>query len=950
MRDELAALLASHPSGLATKQIAFKLKPTATLIQITNLLSELQGQSLVKFTGTQWRWIGPPPKKALPEKPQHPHSTPHIPPPPTLPTTSSRWDEFRRLCRYYAEFVRLEERSSVRVYANRENLDFVQLTGAIDWLSLEAGRTITVHLPIAAPAFASVGTTGNRLPYWFLGLPVDVFRGKDQETGDTWTSLEPILIVSVEPKVIDAQRVELTPLGPMEVNPGWLQRRFKRKDQRVEFLATIGLSDASQHGADDEGEDAVSLQVSSFRIAVQALSTYYRDWWREYGSIDQLTKTPPLLELTQSGLHNRALLVSQPRLKYAHRLHAELSKLAEVTTVPDAELDRTALAALFPHTPPPQSQSAATVTAPLAAEYQLLNDEQRTAVEAAQRNQLTVLTGPPGTGKSVVVAHVMANMALARRSVLFASRNHQAIEAVEPKLNALVEPETLVLRPSRAWGQEAQTANWQQAIAQLLSRPAQAGAHEAMATARTRLDAALAARQQIEEQVGKRLDLADQLTQAEEAASKAQGSLPAAQQPLVGAFVGLPALAALDDLVLALQQREKPMTWWRRWLQRLHVLLQRLLRRDQERALLGDLELFLSQLATALAGRLVLPAPELRPGMAGELDQVRPFLVACELRLACEKVRKEIEALPSHEQLQESLQSAIGALHGCTMDALRHLAECSSTEISPETRQRFAEIRAALDNHQGAPNLRAFDKAFTASLVDLLQHFPLWAVSNLSAHKAMPLSAGVAELLILDEASQCDIPSVVPLLFRAKRALIVGDPMQLGHITTMQRPAELSLRSRFGLVGPLHLERFAAGSNSIYALAASSQDCEIIVQLKAHYRCHPQIAGYFNSAFYKKSLRVMTNTSLLRKLPAGAPTLRACEWTDVRGDIVAATAGCHSPAEVAEVVRQIAQLVGAKFEGSIGVVTPFRVQANRINDAVTAERILAKASIELRRT
>jgi very-short-patch-repair endonuclease len=931
LREQLTILLAERPSGLTINQIAASLRPTHALSKILDELSALQQLELVRFTGARYRWIGPPPITQPPE-PRHPPPGPLPTTPPQPPQTQSRWDEFRRLCRYYAEFVRLEERSSVRVYANKENREFVQLTGAIDWLSLEAGHTITTHLPIDAPSFASLGTTGNRLPYWFLGLPVDIYRGTDRETGETWTSLEPILIIAVEPKVVDAQRVELTPLGPMEVNPGWLQRRFQRKDQRVEFLATIGLLDEAQHGADDDGEDEVCLRLSSFRIAVQALLSYHRDWWREYGSVDQLVRTPPLGDLKEKGLYNRAVLVSQPRLKYGHRLHAELSSLADPTEVSDQDLDGTALAALFPHTAPPQP-SAADFAAPLAAEYQLLNDEQRTAVEAAQHNRLTVLTGPPGTGKSVVVAHVMANMALARRSVLFASRNHQAIEAVEPKLNAMVEPETLVLRPARPWGQEAQTANWQQAITQLLGQPAPTDTQRTQEDAREQLAQALRRRQEVELQLAHRLDLADRLGEAEHAAHQATQALTTDRQALVAAFDGLPELPALDSLVENLRLRDQPTSWWRQLWHRLRQLLGT----RPDHSVTEQLTKLLAQLATATGGRLPMPAAQLRRGMAAELEHLRPFLVACLCRVTCNGIRKEIEALPTHEQLKDSLDDAIGGLHGATVDALRRLAERSNAELSPQTRQRFAEIRAALINHDGTPNLRGFEQAFRECLDDLLRHFPLWAVSNLSAHKAMPLSAGRVELLILDEASQCDIPSVVPLLFRTKRALIVGDPMQLGHITTMQKAAELRLRNRFDLANSLHQERFSAGSNSIYDLAASSQSCNSIVQLKAHYRCHPQIAGYFNNAFYKKSLRVMTNTSLLRKLPTSAETLRACEWSDVRGDILAASAGCHSPAEITEVVRQIGLLQEVGFQGTVGVVTPFRVQANRINDAVTAK-------------
>jgi superfamily I DNA and/or RNA helicase len=41
------------------------------------------------------------------------------------------------------------------------------------------------------------------------------------------------------------------------------------------------------------------------------------------------------------------------------------------------------------------------------------------------------------------------------------------------------------------------------------------------------------------------------------------------------------------------------------------------------------------------------------------------------------------------------------------------------------------------------------------------------------------------DLVIIDESSQCDIPSVVPLLAWSKRAVFAGDPMQFRHVSTL---------------------------------------------------------------------------------------------------------------------------------------------------------------------
>ncbi|HXH12384.1 MAG TPA: hypothetical protein VNP04_21780 [Alphaproteobacteria bacterium] len=47
-----------------------------------------------------------------------------------------------------------------------------------------------------------------------------------------------------------------------------------------------------------------------------------------------------------------------------------------------------------------------------------------------------------------------------------------------------------------------------------------------------------------------------------------------------------------------------------------------------------------------------------------------------------------------------------------------------------------------------------------------------------------------AEACNRDEASQGDIASVVPLLARSQRTVLVGDPMQLQHVSTLDVAAD----------------------------------------------------------------------------------------------------------------------------------------------------------------
>src|SRR6185436_12854620 len=57
-----------------------------------------------------------------------------------------------------------------------------------------------------------------------------------------------------------------------------------------------------------------------------------------------------------------------------------------------------------------------------------LNAEQREAVASLLTENVTVITGPPGTGKSQVATAAMANARLQDMPVLCASRNHKALD------------------------------------------------------------------------------------------------------------------------------------------------------------------------------------------------------------------------------------------------------------------------------------------------------------------------------------------------------------------------------------------------------------------------------------------------------------------------------------------------------------------------------------------
>ena len=79
-----------------------------------------------------------------------------------------------------------------------------------------------------------------------------------------------------------------------------------------------------------------------------------------------------------------------------------------------------------------------------------LNAEQRNAVRNALTEPLTVITGPPGTGKSQVVSAILVNAAWRGQRVLFSSKNNKAVDVVLDRVNALTPRPTVLRLGTRA--------------------------------------------------------------------------------------------------------------------------------------------------------------------------------------------------------------------------------------------------------------------------------------------------------------------------------------------------------------------------------------------------------------------------------------------------------------------------------------------------------------------
>ncbi|KPX84051.1 ATP-binding protein [Pseudomonas meliae] len=66
-----------------------------------------------------------------------------------------------------------------------------------------------------------------------------------------------------------------------------------------------------------------------------------------------------------------------------------------------------------------------------------LNESQLQAVEQAFLSQISVIEGPPGTGKTQTILNIIANILLQGKTVAVVSNNNSAVENVYEKLGKI---------------------------------------------------------------------------------------------------------------------------------------------------------------------------------------------------------------------------------------------------------------------------------------------------------------------------------------------------------------------------------------------------------------------------------------------------------------------------------------------------------------------------------
>jgi hypothetical protein len=430
-----------------------------------------------------------------------------------------------------------------------------------------------------------------------------------------------------------------------------------------------------------------------------------------------------------------------------------------------------------------------------------LSRAQHAAASRARHERLTVVSGPPGSGKTHTVAAIAVDAVSRGSSVLIATRWPHAADAVADVLAGRPGPDPICF--GRAQDDD------------LASRAAAPGAANAQVRAAETALAEARARQAMVERA-----VAERLAHEQEAAAAGGWDtvLPSLTEVAPRAFqphANHDRLAALLDRA----QDAEATGWWSRTRARwAEGRLRRSLRADATTPLA---ELALAVRAARdrrIAARLAGVGGTTLAGAYADLDAADDTVLDAAGELAAVRA--------ASEQRRRRGRVAAGSTDlGALLRAGR--------------RQRRKLLRTI-----GGPGL--------------LSALPLWVGTVADVDDLLPQVAGLFDLVVLDDASQIDQIAAAGALLRGTRGVVVGDPRQLrglsgAAVSALADDVVSRAVADHGLEA--QASRLDVRRASVFDVAAAATT---VTWLDEHFRSVPHLVDFSIRRFYEGRVAVAT--------------------------------------------------------------------------------------------
>ena len=536
-----------------------------------------------------------------------------------------------------------------------------------------------------------------------------------------------------------------------------------------------------------------------------------------------------------------------------------------------------------------------------------LSDSQEDVIRKIEQNTLLAVYGPPGTGKSQTIVNLVAHLVSHGKTVLVASRMDKAVDVVAQRLNELGAP-FLALRAGRMNYQKQLSFQLQDLIANKVD--IDTGYDNAILVDVDDMTELLSAIKELENKCEKIISL-----------EKEWHDIISKKQALET------DLGEREYITKKLKKDE---------VEQIKKVLSNIEKNLEKSGLFTNI----SNSLNAMKLKKILNVSSL-PAEPESIMRLSLELQAEEMECDARIVETRIHKIGNIHQLLAQIKELRKKQRGLAVDILKNKRRESLKGLLRDQvkRQRLiVHTKAIVERKKNLQNRLLEEEDFRP----LLEAFPCWCVTTYAVSGSLPMKSGLFDVAIIDEASQCDIASCFPILFRAKKAVIVGDDKQLPHLSFLEKAKEQSFLSQYNIPDKYQLMwRFR--TNSMFDLANYYSTNPVL--LDEHFRSYYPIIQFSNQEFYGNRIRIMTKDS---------GTNDVLELHRVLDGKVDSDATRNMP-EVEAVLKRVHELI-LEDEGndenpvSIGIISPFRGQVDLISKAlrhVLTETTIRKHQIEV---
>ena len=537
-----------------------------------------------------------------------------------------------------------------------------------------------------------------------------------------------------------------------------------------------------------------------------------------------------------------------------------------------------------------------------------LSDSQASVIENIERSKLVSVYGPPGTGKSQTIVNLVAHLIANGKTVLVASRMDKAVDVIADRLNELGAP-YLALRAGRL--------NYQKQLSYQL---------QDLLSNKVDLD------EDVENNVLVDVsDMEDLLNSIRDLEQKAENIIKLEKE-----WTEVGQEVAEKKKITGIPQ------YIRGKFKRSEI--------DTIKSLSEDLEKNLEKSGFFASVNNYTAINKLKKVLQiddFELNQGNLLKLNEELELAdiickAKDIEEEIQSMGNIHVITEKIRTLKKKQKKLVTDILINKRREALKGLMRDQfkRQRlFIHSKSLVERKKSLQNRLLEAEDFKP----LLEAFPCWCVTTYDVSGSLPMKPGLFDVAIIDEASQCDIASCFPILYRAKKAVIVGDDKQLPHLSFLETAKEQSFMSKYEVADRYQLMwRFR--TNSMFDIANYYSMHPVL--LDEHFRSLPPIINFSNREFYGNRIRVMRQNN---------PNDKILEIVHVPDGKVDYDATRNLP-EIEALVKRVHEIIVDNERENpdnpitIGIISPFRAQVEQLKislSKVISDYMMEKHKIEI---